>query len=34
MAWPFLEPVSADEVPDYHEVITDPIGKANIINAE
>ena len=28
MAWPFLEPVNADEVPEYYDVITDPIGKA------
>ena len=27
MAWPFLEPVNADEVPDYYDVITDPIGR-------
>jgi len=27
MAWPFLEPVNADEVPEYYDVITDPIGK-------
>ncbi|KAL9957398.1 hypothetical protein ACROYT_G039030 [Oculina patagonica] len=25
MAWPFLEPVNADEVPEYYDVITDPI---------
>lgn len=30
MAWPFLEPVSADEVPDYHEVITDPIDLSTV----
>ena len=28
MAWPFLEPVNADEVPEYYDVISDPIGKA------
>ena len=27
MAWPFLEPVNADEVPEYYDVITDPIGE-------
>ena len=27
MAWPFLEPVNADEVPEYYDVITDPISK-------
>ncbi len=26
-AWPFLEAVSKDDVPDYYEVIKDPIGK-------
>ena len=30
MAWPFLEPVNADEVPEYYDVIADPIGKASI----
>ncbi len=25
-AWPFLKPVDPDDVPDYYEVITDPIG--------
>ena len=28
MAWPFLEPVNADEVPEYYDVVTDPIGKS------
>jgi len=28
MAWPFLEPVNADEVPEYYDVITDPIGES------
>lgn len=28
MAWPFLEPVNADDVPEYYDVINDPIGKA------
>ncbi|XP_033120164.1 nucleosome-remodeling factor subunit BPTF-like [Anneissia japonica] len=25
MAWPFLEPVSRDEVPDYYEIIKEPM---------
>jgi len=25
-AWPFLLPVSAEEVPDYHTVIEKPMG--------
>ena len=25
-AWPFFEPVNYDEVPDYYDVIADPIG--------
>lgn len=28
MAWPFLEPVNADEVPEYYDVIIDPIGES------
>lgn len=24
-AWPFLEPVNKDDVPDYYDVIDDPI---------
>lgn len=28
MAWPFLEPVSPDDVPEYNNVIADPIGKS------
>ena len=28
MAWPFLEAVSADEVPEYYDVITDPMGES------
>lgn len=27
MAWPFLEPVDPNEVPDYYTVIKDPMGK-------
>lgn len=26
-SWPFLKPVNASEVPDYYQVIKDPIGK-------
>lgn len=26
MAWPFLEPVDPNEVPDYYTVIKDPMG--------
>lgn len=25
-AWPFKEPVDAREVPDYYDIIKDPIG--------
>lgn len=25
-AWPFLKPVDPNEVPDYYEVIKNPIG--------
>lgn len=25
-AWPFLVPVNRDEVPDYYNVITEPMG--------
>lgn len=30
VAWAFLQPVNADEVPDYHDVIKEPMG-AHII---
>lgn len=26
-AWPFKEPVDARDVPDYYDVIKDPVGK-------
>jgi histone acetyltransferase len=28
-AWPFLYPVNPDEVLDYYDVITEPMGKLN-----
>lgn len=27
MAWPFLEPVDAEDAPDYYGVIKEPMGK-------
>ena len=27
MAWPFLEPVDPTEVPDYYNIIKEPMGK-------
>lgn len=29
MGWPFLEPVEPSEVPDYYNIIKDPMGKSN-----
>jgi hypothetical protein len=26
-AWPFKEPVDSRDVPDYYDIIKDPIGK-------
>lgn len=26
-AWPFKEPVDGRDVPDYYDIIKDPIGK-------
>lgn len=31
MAWPFLEPVNPDDVPEYNDVIADPIGKLPLL---
>lgn len=28
-AWAFLQPVKADEVPDYYDVITNPMGMSS-----
>jgi hypothetical protein len=28
-AWPFKEPVDAREVPDYYDIIKDPIGESS-----
>lgn len=27
-AWPFLSPVNSEDVPDYHDVIKNPMGMA------
>lgn len=27
-AWPFKEPVDARDVPDYYDIIKDPMGKS------
>lgn len=24
-SWPFIDPVNKDDVPDYYDVITDPV---------
>ena len=29
-AWPFLDPVDASEVPDYYDVVKEPMGKYQI----
>lgn len=29
-AWPFKEPVDARDVPDYYDIIKDPMGKFHI----
>lgn len=31
LAWPFQQPVNADEVPDYYEVIKQPMGTCPIL---
>jgi histone acetyltransferase len=28
-AWPFKEPVDSRDVPDYYDIIKDPIGEFN-----
>ena len=34
-AWPFKEPVDPLDVPDYYEIIKDPIGKNTVgLNTE
>lgn len=30
-AWPFIDPVDANEVPDYYNVIKEPMGELNEI---
>jgi hypothetical protein len=27
MAWPFQKPVDIEDVPNYHKIISDPMGK-------
>ncbi len=29
MAWPFLEPVSELDAPDYYQIIKEPMGKSS-----
>jgi hypothetical protein len=29
MSWPFLEPVTKDDAPDYFKIIKEPMGKWN-----
>lgn len=31
-AWPFKEPVDARDVPDYYDIIKDPMGKIFHLN--
>lgn len=31
-AWPFKEPVDSRDVPDYYEIIKDPVGKNSQVN--
>lgn len=32
-AWPFKEPVDARDVPDYYDIIKDPMGKFNVLHS-
>ena len=32
MAWPFLQPVKAKEVPDYYNVIKSPMGESRSLS--
>ncbi|KAG5514522.1 hypothetical protein RHGRI_035808 [Rhododendron griersonianum] len=32
-AWPFKEPVDARDVPDYYDIIKDPMGKFNFLHS-
>jgi histone acetyltransferase len=29
-SWPFIEPVNKEDVPDYYDIIQDPIGRGNV----
>ena len=31
MSWPFLEPVNEEDVPDYYNIIKNPMGKMTIM---
>ena len=31
-AWPFKEPVDARDVPDYYDIIKDPMGKISFFS--
>jgi hypothetical protein len=36
-SWPFLEPVNKEDVPDYYDIIQDPIGRViynNLVRCE
>lgn len=32
-AWPFKDPVDAREVPDYYDIIKDPIGTCHVVTS-